>query len=427
MKTEISLSELNKRIELNAKRLQDDYYNIDNVFAGDNAEWPGDKEGRALLAFVSHYCINSLKIPCMDLMMERIPTVTNGKCFFGEKTGKILFEQQLSGHSWYLRGLCEYYEQFSDARAMDYLNKTFENVYLPTKGHYADYPTKRNNELSGGVSGNSALIQNEWYLSTDIGCAFMSIDGLSHYYKIARNLQAKELVDEMSDVFDRIDKYELQAQTHCTLTAARGFMRMYEVTDEKSYLEKAKRIFELYVNKGMTYTYQNFNWFGKGDTWTEPCAVVDSLILAGMLYKNTDNEDYRTYAARIYFNGFASMQRPNGGAGTDTTVSNSTHVLHSKMYEAYFCCTMHLAEVLKYVSENRDILYANTFGTIEKDSFGRYFDGDILYAETDSEFEKYADEPCYVDGLKLFPLIKFYKLENEEICGKIKQKIIFSK
>lgn len=150
-------------------------------------------------------------------------------------------------------------------------------------------------------------------------------------------------------------------------------------------------------------------------------------MLACLLYKHTTIEEYRTYAARIYFNGFASMQSPNGGAGTDTTVSNSTHVLHSKMYEAYFCCTMRLSEELKFVSKNRYILYANTFGKIEKDCFGRYFDGNMFYAETDSEFEKYVDEHCYVCGLNYFRCLSFINLKTMKYAKKSNKKYFLCK
>lgn len=425
MKKLISNEELPKRIELNFNRLNDTYYDIDNVFCGDDAEWPGDKEGRALLAFVSHYKISGKKIPCMDLMMDKIPEVTDNKMFFGEKTTDLLFEQQLSGTSWYLRGLCEYYEVFKDERSLEYLNKTFENVYLPTTGKFSGYPIERGENNDGGVGGHSSEIINGWRLSTDIGCAFMSIDGISHYYKVTKNPKAKELLDEMSEVFDKIDKVKLEAQTHCTLTAARGFIRMYQETSDDAYLEKAKRIYDVYTQKGMTYTYENFNWFAKGDTWTEPCAIVDSLMLTGMLYKITDEDKYRVCASRIFFNGFASLQRPNGGAGTDTCVSDNTDTLKADMYEACFCCSMRLAEGLWYINENKDFIYAETKDKVEKDAVGRYSDGDIIYAEIPYEYEKYAEEPVYVDGLKLHPLIKYYKLENEDICLKLKQKVIF--
>ena len=46
----------------------------------------------------------------------------------------------------------------------------------------------------------------------------------------------------------------------------------------------------------MTATYENYNWFGNGhkETWTEPCAVVDSLILALELYRLTKDVDVVT-------------------------------------------------------------------------------------------------------------------------------------
>lgn len=429
MKLFITEEELNQRVELNFKRLHDAYYDIDHVFEGDDVSWPGDKEGRALLAFVSHYKINGSKVPCMDMMMDKIPEATSGKMFFGKETGEVIFEQQLSGHSWYLRGLCEYYEQFGDDRALEYLNKTVEKIYLPTKGRYSSYPVDRNADAKGGVSGHSLSEEKNWILSSDIGCAFMSIDGLSHYYKITKNEDVRALLSEMSDVFDKIDKYALQAQTHCTLTAARGFIRMYEETADEEYLMRAKRIFDLYVEKGMTYTYQNFNWFNKGDTWTEPCAVVDSLMLAVMLYKISGDDMYRMYAARIYFNGFATMQRPNGGAGTDTTISKDTRrILKADMYEAFFCCTMRLAEGLWFASENKDIIYAQTTGTVVKDSLGRYMDGDILYGEVLSDsgaYDEFAKNIKNIDGHKLCPLIHCYELKNKQKCKDLRQKIIF--
>lgn len=427
MRLYISKEEIDTRIKLNFSRLSDSCYDINNVFKGDDAGWPGDWEGRALLAFVSLYKINSAEIPCMKLMIDKIPEVTGNKCYYGEKTGDVIFEQQLSGLSWYLRGLCEYYEQFKDERVIEYLNKTFEDVYLPTIGRYSTYPLKRDLGEVGGVGGHSTGITDGWKLSSDVGCAFMSIDGLSHYYKITRNPKALMLLEEMAEVFDKIDKFTLKAQTHCTLTAGRGFMRMYDVTDNVQYLKKAQRVFDLYVSKGMTYTYQNFNWFNRGDTWTEPCAIVDSLMLAMLLYKATNDNEYRTYAARIYFNGFATMQRPNGGAGTDTTVSDTTDTLKvGPIYEAYFCCSMRLSEGLWFINENLDSFFAETTGLLKKDKYGRYTDGDIVYAQISEAAEKYADEPKFADGYKLYSLIKFYKLKNEKVCRSIEQKVLFN-
>ena len=422
-----NVEELRVRTELNFTRLRDDaYYQIGEVFAPIGYEWYGDKEGRALLAFVSHYKMSGRKIPCMDEMMSVMRERTNEHLFFGPLAGEIIHEQQLSGHSWLLRGLCEYREQFGDDLSLEMIESICENLYYPTKGKYKTYPIDRSEpKAEGGVSGKSVRVINGWKLSSDIGCAFMSIDGLSHAYIVTGDERIKALVDEMIRVYLGIDKVALRAQTHCTLTAARGMIRMYYKTNEVSYLDGARTIMELYANGGgMSETYQNLNWWGRPDTWTEPCAIVDSMMLAGELYKITKEEQYRALAARIYHNGLATAQRENGGAGTDTVVVEGVEeILRSKMFEAYFCCTMRLSEGLRYVDENKELFAARKDGGVSKK--GRiYADGDILYAEVSGGAEKYADHFVELDGHRLCPIVKYYKVPRD-IMDASEQRILF--
>lgn len=407
----ISESELNERIALNFKRLNEPFYNIDGVFAG-NPNWPGDKEGRALLAFVCLEHAGAGKALCMEQLIRKLPTMLNEKGYLGE-IKREFYEQQLSGHNWLLRGLCEYYEKYGSEDILSIVNRIVENLYFPLIGKIKDYPLMRKEENNGGVEGHTAETCSDWLLSTDTCCAFMSIDGLSHVYKLTGNERIKFLLDEMIDKFVTIDKREIKAQTHCTLTAARGIMRLYDITKDEKYLVYAKEIFSLYVDHGMTYTYENFNWWGRSETWTEPCAIVDSLMLSGELYKITHDPEYRTLAARIFHNGFATLQRNNGGAGTQKIVCETRDILEISGYEAKQCCTMRLAEGLRYIKENKDFLYAEISGEIIKDEKGRYRDGDILYAETVGDEEH-----------KLHPLIKYYRLSEEEIYN-TKQKVVF--
>ena len=108
----VDAKELETRIKNNYKRLCEPYYQIQEVFADASYDWPGDKEGRALLAFVCHYQINGSKIPCMEQLIQTLPEKTNRYYFFGQADEASIDEQQLSGHNWYLRGLLEYYQQF---------------------------------------------------------------------------------------------------------------------------------------------------------------------------------------------------------------------------------------------------------------------------------------------------------------------------
>ena len=100
MVKKVDLLELQKRISLNYHRLADSaYYQIGEVFASGEYDWQGDKEGRALLAFVSHYKISGQKIPCMEQMLELMPEKLNEKQYIGGVVEDVVSEQQLSGHS----------------------------------------------------------------------------------------------------------------------------------------------------------------------------------------------------------------------------------------------------------------------------------------------------------------------------------------
>ncbi len=429
MRIYLDNDELSRREELNYRRLVNTkYYQIERVFSPKTYSWQGDKEGRALLAFMSHYKMSGRKIPCMEQMLDDLSDKMNSDFYFGPLVGEIIDEQQLSGHSWLLRGLCEHYEQFRDAFSLNVIEKIVRNLYLPTRGHYGGYPIERPNKKGGGVSGHSSQQIGEWLLSTDIGCAFMSIDGLSHAFAILKDATLKDLLDEMIAVFLAIDKVALQCQTHCTLSAARGLMRLYAILGNSYYLDGAKAIFDLYVNGGgMTYTYQNINWWGRNDTWTEPCAIIDSLILACELYKAEQNPTYRTLAARIYHNGFATLQRPNGGAGTDSVVTQKAGgvcFLKALMYEAEFCCTMRLAEGLWYIKKNQELLYAETAGQVTKNENGVYTDGDIIYVKIEGKAVSHAVNPVTVDGMTLYPILKYYTL-SKDIIRNTYQTVIF--
>ncbi len=450
VKHEFDQNELKERIERSAKRLTEAYYQMPDVFQPYCADWPGDKEGRALLAFVSHYKMTGVKNPCMEALLEAMPRYTNEHLYFDPPQKPIIHEQQLSGHSWLLRGLCEHYEQFGDEFSLHALSSVTEHLYLPTAGRYAGYPVQRDatwlNE--GGVSGHSATELDGWQLSTDVGCAFMSIDGLSHVYKITKDTRVLTLLDEMIEVYTAIDKVALRAQTHCTLTAARGMLRLFRETGNARYLDHAKGIYELYTaGGGMDAVYQNLNWWGRPNTWTEPCAIVDSLMVAGELFLLTEDDRYRRMATRIYHNGLATAQRANGGAGTDSVVHRGymdgalgypdEDELYLLSYEAPFCCTMRLCEGLSYIHAHSDLLWyetdEDTSGRLipTRDRMGRYMSGDLLLGETSvdsaaiSDIDwKIPDVAVEIDGHRLLPLIKFYKTPDTA-AGSLRQKILF--
>jgi len=376
-----------KNIELNFSRLLEKEYQIENIFQPSNYDWPGDFEGRALLAFNCHYEINKNISPCMHELVDRLKEKTNSMLYFGKEfDGITVDEQQLSGHNWYLRGLIKYYENFNSDFAMQVAKSTVENLYLPAISWFSHYPLERCS-YDGGVSGNSAEIISGWKLSTDIGCAFMCFDGLSQYYIKTADARVKAFLDTGIELFKTIDVLKYKFQTHTTLTFLRGVLTLYQATEKKDYLDLVKDKFGFYLEHGMTLTYENFNWFGREDTWTEPCAVTDSFILAIELYKETGDTFYKTLARRIWFNGLQFCQRKNGGAGPNTCTTTSQPILSPSpyYYEALFCCTMRYAEALLYYHKNSSLFNWNKDDEITVDEYGRRFIDDVLLVKQNDE------------------------------------------
>ena len=126
-------------------------------------------------------------------------------------------------------------------------------------------------------------------------------------------------------------------------------------------MQQAVRVFGGYIGLVMTLTYANFNWYGREDTWTEPCAIVDSLILALKLHACTGKDEYLACAYRVYYNALRMSQRGNGGAGCDLCATKDFPFVkpYNDTFEAYLCCTLRLSEGLyelgsHFVREERD-------------------------------------------------------------------------
>lgn len=411
-------------IEKNFARLSSEIYHIDSLYRGEDYDWPGDWEGRALLAFCRLYSITGKKIPAMDEMVALLPEKTNSGGYLGPLFDpEAVDEQQLSGHSWYLRGLVAYGELFPQSAAMEYARKTVHNLFLPALQHYEGYPIDRGEAAGGGVSGNLDGKIRNWRLSTDVGCAFIPLDGLAHYYAATKDEALKLPLEGAIEKFMSLDKVGLKMQTHATLTAARGILKYYEAAADSKYLNYVIETFRLYTQYGMTATYENYNWFGRSheEIWTEPCAVVDSMILALELYRLTGEENYHTLARRIWFNGLQFCQRVNGGAGPNSCVDDSRPMLKIGMYEAFFCCTMRYAEGLYWYDKCRSLLIWEDGQPLRED--GRYFVNDWLLVEDAEGF--FSGEKAYaIDGRTLILLPGGQEIPQEK-AENIRLKVIF--
>jgi uncharacterized protein len=349
--------ELLTRLKLNRRRLAEPIYRDPEVFF-QGGEWYGDWQGRILLALCSLYEAVDDETEKHDLYMQITGIVShladhvNGGGYFGPLLdGQGVDEQQIAGHSWFLRGLCAYYQITQEQEIISYLVKMTDEFLLPLQHFFEQYPTVKRE--SGEVAGHAVNgIVNGWKLSSDVGCAFIMVDGMSAVYEMTHDVRLWSEINTVIDAFQKINLLDMHCQTHATLSFIRGVLRFYRLNNNPKHLRLAVELFDLYLREGMTIDYANLNWFGRPDSWTEPCAIVDSFIVAKQLYLLTAQEKYLQLASRIYHTSIRSAQRSNGGAGCNTCAyGDQGNVLKVVIYEAFFCCSMRLAEGLKEISD----------------------------------------------------------------------------
>ena len=106
--------ELLIRAMKNFDRLESEIYQPENVFIDYKHStpdvWAGDKEGRIILGLVLEARATHRTPLYLEKIIQMLPKRMNAKGYLGQIYENTIDEQQLSGHGWLLRGLCEYYE-----------------------------------------------------------------------------------------------------------------------------------------------------------------------------------------------------------------------------------------------------------------------------------------------------------------------------
>lgn len=352
--------EMAYRAVMNYARLEGEWYRPEEVFTADAHGWPADWEGRIILAL----CLLSKsthRTPAyLDEIISLIPKHLNEKGYLGPILPEGQFdEQHMAGHSWFIRGLIEYYNLTGDDDVKAMIEVLVRNFLLPAKGKYMQYPLSQEERKDGGNGAwrlSKLQSKNKSHAQTsDAGCGFIMLDGATAAYDFLGWSELKELIEEMIERFQEIDFVNLHIQTHATLSATRGILKFYELTGESKYLELAVKMFDLYQEEAWSEAYGNYNWFGV-PRWTEACAIIDSYILSVGLWKNTGKMKYLEDAHLIYYNAVCHAQRDNGAFGTDRCVgakkSDDREYMSPITFEVYWCCSMRGGEAFARAIEH---------------------------------------------------------------------------
>lgn len=347
--------ELRERLERNFTRLESPRFqpNAMGCFRDPDYDWPGDMEGRTLLALTLLEQAAGHPAVYLSETLARFPAHMNPAGYFGKtSSANLIDEQQLAGHGWVLRGLCERYLETKNPAAFQLIENIINHLALPTKGAHASYPIFPADRVNtkGDYMGTAVQQLGPWKLSTDIGCDFIFMDGVTQAATILQRADVNALADEMVARFLEVDLAANKAQTHAALTGIRAILRWAAFTGRPELLAAAEQRFQLYLAEGMTENHANWNWFGR-PTHTEPCAVVDAFMIAVQLWQQTGKPAYLEQAHLIYYNALGHGQRANGGFGCDTCLGAETATLKIKIMEAWWCCTMRGAEGLSRAAE----------------------------------------------------------------------------
>jgi hypothetical protein len=126
------------RLLANYARLEGQWYRPDEVFEADKAGWPADWEGRLILGLALHAQCSRRYPAYLDEILRRVPGRLNAKGYFGKVLEPgVNDEQQMAGHSWYLRSLLEC-RKLGLSKVVDPLiGSVVNHLLLPSLGNYA--------------------------------------------------------------------------------------------------------------------------------------------------------------------------------------------------------------------------------------------------------------------------------------------------
>ena len=346
-------SELSMRVNRNFDRLEEHKYRPENVFLTmeQSGGWPGDTEGRTILGLILDSQITGREPKYLDAIMKRFPTMLNERGYFGPVWTDVVNEQQISSMGWVLRALCAHYRWRPEQGTLAMIRRIADNLFAPLADDFANYPINPDERTKGkgGASGNTEDKIGRWELSTDVGCYMIGIDVLVDARMTLDEPKYDAVIEKAINRFLQIDQKAINAQAHATLTGIRALLRY-----GKRYLPEAKERFHRYMADCITEAYGNANWFARFSTHTEPCAIVDSYMVALELGRLTGDAGYFAIADRIYWNAICRAQRRNGGFGLESCPMAGSPALKVVVPEAHWCCTMRGAEGLytaaKYIA-----------------------------------------------------------------------------
>ena len=329
------------RLHASVERLMRDDYEVEKVMASTLADtWPGDLAGRLLLS-LSRYARAGMPTAERAISLNSaMLSALEERGYLGAPLGATLDEQQVACHGWVASGLLQHSYVTGDTRSHTAAFRVLDELIIPALSRF-DYPwAHQRNADAGGPSGTATEVVDGWALSTDVWCILLTLNALVPAAIDSSRNDLSNLIGGFVSIVERLDVVAHRAQLHAVMAAARNLADWAVATGDARAGAAAAALYDTYALEGRTLNYATFNWFGRPDTWTEPCAIVDSLGAATTLHELTGDARYRRDATRIARNGLEFAERQDGSFGLDTIATATMPTLSPIEPDAHWCCTM---------------------------------------------------------------------------------------
>ena len=174
-------------------------------------------------------------------------------------------------------------------------------------------------------------------------CYFPGMEGLTMLYRMTKDERYLLQARRMAERFWKFDALPVD-HSHGNLCAWRSVLELYDLTGERTFLDRARAKWDAAVKGGFVWPLG-----GVGEHWyvsfggDEGCSESDWLRFSLDLWKFTGQTRYLDIAERLLENQYAANQCGNGGFGYRELDSDPAGPMatHGSTREWPFCCSFH--------------------------------------------------------------------------------------
>lgn len=202
--------------------------------------------------------------------------------------------------------------------------------------------------------------QKRQYASAYVTCVYEGMEGLINLYLKTKDKRYLDTVCKMADFHEQFDTVPEQ-HSHGCLSQTCALVRLYDVTGQDKYLQRAIHRWEEIVSAGyVNPTGGVSEVFTLTHTCDEGCSEGDWLRLNLLLWGDTGATKYLDMAERIYWNEIIPNQWPSGGFGHRNLAADEqgAYAFMKPLAESYWCCSFHvpwaLGNMLSYLAPGSD-------------------------------------------------------------------------